>query len=602
MKITSRDQITNFTTVGHPFALAVDASRLHERFSRKSLFVETAELLLISALTLLEPTLHASATILERHSMTSKSTPALRRTHQSPDPNAPLWFIASSLVLIGVAILVPIVVSGDRAYRSNLSTVALVVVLASLVAAAYVQVRAWRHATDCQFASLYQHALDAILILNEEGVCLDANPAAFRLLGTPPAVVIGCSFAQFFRDQPEFRLAWGRFLDCSCWRGPARLVRPNGSNIFVHLAASADYLPGHHLVILCDMTERIEAQDSLRESNERLQQMADNIREIFWLLDASTRQILQVNRAYETITGRSIGTLADDPLSYVDLIHPDDRSYVLSKLEEATRHGILQEEFRILRPDGEVRWVSIHGFPVRSSNGGPIERLAGTIQDITQRKLADVQIARHLADAEAARDQADSARAEAEALRKATLALTQNLRMDVVLDTLLACVFEIIPFEQASVIMTETDGRLFVARESPAVSRRRKVVTFEASANPFVERVLVERKSLHLSDTREETDWRDSKAFPQTRTWIAVPLVVGDFVLGLLSISESRPRSFSTEHFRLAKSLAIPAAVAIHNARLYEWAQIYAAERASLLKKAEAGCLSEPPERDGFLQ
>jgi GAF domain-containing protein len=63
--------------------------------------------------------------------------------------------------------------------------------------------------------------------------------------------------------------------------------------------------------------------------------------------------------------------------------------------------------------------------------------------------------------------------------------------------------------------------------------------------------------------------------------------VVSDNVLGLLSIGKAQPRAFTPEHFRLAKSLAVPAAVAIHNARLYEWAQIYAAERQTLLKKIE---------------
>jgi GAF domain-containing protein len=65
-------------------------------------------------------------------------------------------------------------------------------------------------------------------------------------------------------------------------------------------------------------------------------------------------------------------------------------------------------------------------------------------------------------------------------------------------------------------------------------------------------------------------------------------------VLGLLSVGESEPRAFTPEHFGLAKSLAVPAAVAIHNARLYEWAQIYATERETLLKK-----IDETPESSG---
>jgi GAF domain-containing protein len=113
----------------------------------------------------------------------------------------------------------------------------------------------------------------------------------------------------------------------------------------------------------------------------------------------------------------------------------------------------------------------------------------------------------------------------------------------------------------------------------------------ETADHRLLQRVLLLKKSVHLADTREESDWRENKAIGNVRSWIAVPLVVSDDVLGLLSIGKTEPRAFTPEHFRLAKSLAVPAAVAIHNARLYEWAQIYAAERQTLLKK-----INETPE------
>jgi PAS domain S-box-containing protein len=504
----------------------------------------------------------------------------------------PLWFRVSSLLLVAVAIVLLFVVLGERVYASNLSAGALVAVLVALGCTAFLHVRSWYvgrsgiYATEREFTSVYQHALDGILILDDRGVCLDANPAAFALLGAAPAVLVSHSFSQFYAHGVEFEREWNTFLERGYQRRQAQLFRPDGSKVFVHLRATANYVPGRHVVILCDTTERIEAQDSLRESKERLQQMADNIQEIFWLLDASSKEVLQVNLAYETITGRSLESLARNPKSYADLVHAEDRVHVLAKLEEAVHSGHFDEEFRIVRPDGEVRWVWSHGFPVRDSNDGTISRLAGTVQDVTARKLADTQVAKHLADAEAAREQAEASRSEAEAMRKATLALTQNLRMDTVLDTLLRCVQEIIPYDSASVILTETDGRLFVARESPPAVANRPVLTLEASQNAFLQRVLMVKKSVQIADTREETDWRETKALAHIRCWIAVPLVVGNSVLGLLSIGNARPRAFTTEHFRLAKSLAVPAAVAIHNARLYEWAEIYAVERQQLLKQA----------------
>jgi PAS domain S-box-containing protein len=527
------------------------------------------------------------------------------------DPTAeiytPLWFRVSSLLLVAVAIVLLVVVLGDRVYTSNLSVAALAAVLLALACAAFLHVRAWYvsrkgiYATEREFTSVYQHALDGILILDDLGVCLDANPAAFALLGAPPAVLVGHSFAQFYAHRIEFEREWHTFLECGYQRRQAQLFRPNGSKVFVHLRATANYVPGRHVIILCDTTERVEAQDSLRESKERLQQMADNIQEIFWLLDASTKEVLQVNLAYETITGRSLESLMRNPTSYPELIHAEDRVHVLAKLEEAARSGHLDEEFRIIRPDGEVRWVWAHGFPVRERGDGTFRRLAGTVLDITARKMADAQVVNHLTAAEAAREQAEASRAEAEALRKATLALTQNLRMDTVLDTLLRCVLDLIPYDSASVILTETDGRLFVARESPPAAANRPVLTLEVSQNAFLQRVLLMKKSVQLTDTRQETEWREAKALANIRSWIAVPLVVGDSVLGLLSIGTTRPGTFSTEHFRMAKSLAIPAAVAIQNARLYEWAEIYAAERQSLLKKADGARTTSADGRDRSL-
>src|SRR5882757_6927482 len=103
---------------------------------------------------------------------------------------------------------------------------------------------------------------------------------------------------------------------------------------------------------------------ALHTTEHEFQQMADNIQEIFWILDARTRKTIYANQAYETITGRSCQSLQEDPFSYEKTIHPEDRAHVVGKLQEATQSGQFDERFRILRPNGEVRWVSVRGFPV----------------------------------------------------------------------------------------------------------------------------------------------------------------------------------------------------------------------------------------------
>jgi PAS domain S-box-containing protein len=503
-----------------------------------------------------------------------------------------MWFRAGSLLLVAFAASLVVLALGRRVYNSNLEVAALIAVLLAQVCAGILYARGWLEdrkgidATEREFTSIFLHVLDGILILDDNGVCLDANPAAFAILGAPPAVLVGHCFDQFFKDQLQFQRQWQLFLRNSNHRWRAELVRADGSKVFTRCTLSANYLPGRHVMILCNITECVEAQQSARESHNLYQQMADNIEEVFWLLDASTKKVLAVNRAYQKLTGRSLESIERNPSSYEDLIHPADRVRVLAKLEDAVHTGHFDEEFRIVRADGAVRWVWVKGNPVPAIDD-VVRQLFGTALDITARKLADSQVAEHLLTAQAARAEAESASAEAEALRKATLALTQNLRMDAVLDTLLQTLSHIVPYDAASVILTEDNERLFVAREAPPASANRPVVTLEVGEYALLQRVLVLKKGLHLADTREESEWREHKALAGVRSWIAVPLVASDTVLGLFSIGSKRPRVFTTEHFRLAKLLAIPAAVAIHNARLYEWAQIYAAERQSLLRKID---------------
>jgi PAS domain S-box-containing protein len=158
--------------------------------------------------------------------------------------------------------------------------------------------------------------------------------------------------------------------------------------------------------------------------------MAGNIQEIFWMLDPESKRVLEVNEAYETITGRTRKSLLDSPTSNEEIIYPEDRVHLLARLDEATRICKFDERFRITLPNGNVRWVRVHGFPMRNA-AGRIWRLVGRAQDITEQKHAEDEVVKNLQIAQAARSEAD-------AVRKATLALTQDLHMDSVMEALLA--------------------------------------------------------------------------------------------------------------------------------------------------------------------
>jgi PAS domain S-box-containing protein len=504
-----------------------------------------------------------------------KTSSRLRSTGQGW-PRAALLIISLGLFVVA---LVPRLHDG----RLPSLLLALVLIALSLAIALHARFLLWARrehretsgvlrTTEREFQSIFDSTLDAILILDNQDTCLEANPAALALLRIPRAELIGhsilCLFPTAYEDPSR------RCLSGQSGHGEMRLARPDGEIIFVEYGVKANYLPHRHVAVLRDVSQRRRAETALRESDERFRQMADNIQEVYWMIDAETKKVVYINQAFESVTGRSCETLRDNPASYQELFHPEERIRILTRLEQAVQTGQFDEEFRIIRPDHATRWVAVRGFPVKDANG-TVRRMVGTAQDVTARKSAEEQMARNLALAE-------SARAEADAFRKTTLALTQNLSMDNVLDTLLQSLLKLVPCESARVLLLETQSRLFLAREIQcyhSVQRSPKCPgTWDAATSKFLTHALNARTSLLIPDTHDEDEWEGFKGNSQFGSWLCVPLIASDTVLGLLSLGDTRAYAFSSEHLRLAKSLAIPAAVAIQNARLYERAEIYGAE------------------------
>lgn len=435
--------------------------------------------------------------------------------------------------------------------------------------------------SERKYQSVFDNILDGILIVDERGTCLEANPAANRMMAVDS--LVGMATATFFAAESDSPTSSTDPLDLRCDHREARVVRTDGRAVFAEYTTRENFLPGRHVIVARDITRRKQAEMALRDSEERFQQMASNIQEIFWMLDASDRRVLYVNAAYETITGRSCHSLTDNARSYEDAIHPEDRIRVIARLEESTQTGHFDEEFRIVRPDATTRWVWVRGFPVRDQEGA-VQRLVGTVQDVTARKLSERQIARNL-------DLAEAARAEAEAFRRISLALTQNLSLDYVLDTLLQTLVKLIPCESAGVLLLESDARLFLAREVQHCEPDRNVPslpeTLDARDSRFLMDALSAQKSLLISSTGEQAEWHHFQGFSHLGSWMCVPLVASEEVLGFLSLGDTRERNFTREHLRLAESLAIPASVAIQNARLYERAEIYGTELERQLADSE---------------
>ncbi|MHC4630419.1 MAG: PAS domain S-box protein [Planctomycetota bacterium] len=144
----------------------------------------------------------------------------------------------------------------------------------------------------------------------------------------------------------------------------------------------------HLLAVIKDITERKQAQQSLEESESRFRELVENIHEVFWMENSDGTELLYVSPTYEQIWGRSCEEFYKNPKVWIEAIHPDDRQRVAEAFSRFPETGVYSEEFRIVRPDGTIRWVWDRGVLIHNECG-EVARVAGIAEDITQRKQAE---------------------------------------------------------------------------------------------------------------------------------------------------------------------------------------------------------------------
>ena len=138
----------------------------------------------------------------------------------------------------------------------------------------------------------------------------------------------------------------------------------------------------------------LQRTGALAESEQRFRQIAENIREVFWVLDIVADRFTFVSPMYEEGFGRSCASLYADSRSFLEVIHPDDRARVEAAALRALAGTQVEERYRVLRPDGSMRWVRARTFPVPEPTG-PITHMVGVAEDITDahRQFEDIRLA-----------------------------------------------------------------------------------------------------------------------------------------------------------------------------------------------------------------
>ncbi len=249
-------------------------------------------------------------------------------------------------------------------------------------------------ASERRYRELVEMSPDGIAVFSD-GIIRFVNPAVLRILGaTDPSEVIGRSALSFTPEHlvPLMLERIQRVHEVGqVGMLPQQLVRLDGTIAEVEIAGSLISYEGQPAVqvVVRDVTDLITTQQALRESEELLRQLTDNVGQIFYIASADNQDLLYLSPAHEEIWGRPRGQALAAPWAWLEGVHPDDRVRVRRMVEKDP--ASVDVSYRVVRPDGSTRWVHDKSFPVRNEKG-EIVRIAGVTQDVTERKALQEQL------------------------------------------------------------------------------------------------------------------------------------------------------------------------------------------------------------------
>ncbi|HYQ91509.1 MAG TPA: PAS domain S-box protein, partial [Candidatus Competibacteraceae bacterium] len=255
--------------------------------------------------------------------------------------------------------------------------------------------------------AILEQATEAIIVCDPEGRIMRASHKAYELVGK---TLQGQSFFDVFSlkldsDEPlpwqvrsrcRGKAAVASLLDwCQAQRHfqqDMTLIHPDGQVRFLLLSAAPLYNDDQAMlgcvITLTDISTRKRIEESLRESELRFRQFAENSDDVLWISNPRENKLLYVSPAYERLWGRSCESLYANFEDWIEAIHPEDRDRVRSCFYRLVEQGKYDEQYRVVRPDGSIHWIRDRGFPIKDDSGR-IYRVAGIAEDITERKQSE---------------------------------------------------------------------------------------------------------------------------------------------------------------------------------------------------------------------
>ncbi len=260
--------------------------------------------------------------------------------------------------------------------------------------------------SELRFRSVWENSLEGMRLTDEQGKIIAVNGAYCKLVDEDENKLVGkyfnCIYAESSgaskeEDLKKYKNRFHKKEMNPVFEASIKLI--NGKNIFVEVINN--FIDSYQdenvqllekpllLTIFRDITERKKTEEALRTSEERFRSLIENINEVFHIitLNGDKKERIYVSHTYEDIWGRSCQSLYDDPNSWMEIIHPEDIPEVNDALKNQREAGYFIE-YRIIRDDGQLKWIRDRGFPVKN-NLHKVTQIVGIAEDVTETKLAE---------------------------------------------------------------------------------------------------------------------------------------------------------------------------------------------------------------------
>jgi PAS domain S-box-containing protein len=257
--------------------------------------------------------------------------------------------------------------------------------------------RDWAHEANARIAAIVESSHDAIISRLLDGTVLTWNPGAEKMLGYTAAEMVGRNVRTII--PPEFHASFEN-RQARILRGEAvpgrETMRITKDGRLIDVATSPAPIRDANgevwavSTIIREITQRKRREQELRESEERFRQLAENIRQVFWICTPSLDRMVYMSGAYEEIWGRSRESVYKDAKSWMDAIHPADLPRVIEETKCIERGELLDIEYRIVRPDGVERWIRDRSYPMMAGDGSPLA--CGIAEDVSDWKRAEQEL------------------------------------------------------------------------------------------------------------------------------------------------------------------------------------------------------------------